>query len=65
MGDEDPGLGTFDGFLPIPCQSAATPGPGEGTFHDPSAGQQLKTFGSVRAFHDPDRPAPGPDQGGA
>ena len=38
MGNQVPGPVTFDGFLPILCRAAASPGPGEGTFDDPSAG---------------------------
>ena len=63
MGDETLGLGTFDGFLPIPCQSAAPSRPGEGGFDDPSAGQDPKTFGGVATPHNPDRPTASRYQG--
>ena len=63
MGDENPGLGTFDGFLPILCQSAATSQPGEGGFNDPSAGQDFKAFGGVATLHNPDRPTANGYQG--
>ena len=39
MGEEEPCLGAFDGFLPILGEPSAAPEPSEGTLDDPAAGQ--------------------------
>ena len=57
MGDQQPGLGALDGFLPILCQTTATTEPCEGAFHDPSAWQNLEALGGVGALDDLQRPA--------
>lgn len=52
VGDEQPCLGTLDGFPPIPRQTAAATEPCEGPLDDPSAGQHLEAPGVVGALHD-------------
>ena len=52
VGDEQPCLGALDCSFPIPCQTAAASKPCEGTFDDPSAGQNLEALGGVGAFND-------------
>ncbi len=57
MGDEQSGLGAFDGILPILRQTAAATEPCESAFHDPSAGQHLEAYGGIGALDDLQRPA--------
>ena len=56
MGDEDPGVCAFDGFLPVLCQSSASPEPGEDALDAPSTVQDLEAFHGVGALDDLDRP---------
>src|SRR3954468_2235745 len=55
-GDESPGAGAFDSFLPVLGEASAPAEPGECAFDDPSARQHLKAFGRVGSLDDLDRP---------
>ena len=58
MGDEEPRLRTFNGFLPRLRHSAAPSQPREGALDHPAARDHLETPVGVRAFDDLQRPAP-------
>src|SRR5215218_6951135 len=57
-GDESPGAGAFDGFLPVLGEASAPAEPGECAFDDPSARQHLKSLGRVGSLDDRDGPGP-------
>ena len=65
MGDQHPGLGAFDGFLPVLCQTTAATEPCEGVLDNPSARQQLEALGGIGTFDDLQRPAPEGSKGAA
>src|SRR5215210_6603902 len=62
-GDESPGAGAFDCFLPVLGKAAAPAEPGECAFDDPSARQHLKSSGRVGSLDDLDGPVPMPLEG--
>ena len=56
VGDEEPGLGAGDVFLPILGHSTAASEPCEGTFDDPAAGNDFEALGRVGTLDDLDSP---------
>src|SRR5215210_5610021 len=62
-GDESPGAGAFDCFLPVLGKASAPAEPGECAFDDPSARQHLKSSGRVGSLDDLDGPVPMPVEG--
>src|SRR5215210_4907083 len=62
-GDESPGAGAFDGFLPVLGEASAPAEPGECAFDDPSARQHLKSCGRVGSLDDLDGPVTLPLEG--
>ena len=65
MGDVDPCFSGGDGFLPVLCQTAAAPEPGEGAFDHPSAREDLEALRRVGALDDLQRPVADPVEGAA
>jgi hypothetical protein len=58
VGDEDPGIRACDCGLEVFGEPAATVEPGEGSFDDPTARQDLEALGGVGSFDDLKRPVP-------
>jgi hypothetical protein len=56
VGDEEPGLGAGDVFLPILGHSTAASKPCEGSFDDPAAGDDFEALGRVATLDDLDGP---------
>jgi hypothetical protein len=56
VGDEEPGLGAGDVFLPILGHSTAASKPCEGSFADPAAGDDFEALGRVGTLDDLDGP---------
>ena len=65
MGDEAPGFGAVDGFLPISCQTATATKPREGALDEAATGQYLEALCSVGSIDDLQIPAPEADKGAA
>ena len=55
-GDQQPGLGAFDGFFEVLGEASVAAEPSEGPLHHPSPGQQNETLGRIRASDDLQRP---------
>jgi len=56
MCDEEPSNFCCSGCFEVLGEAAASAKPGKGTFHDPSAWQQLEALDPARPFHDLNRP---------
>ena len=55
-GDQQPGLGAFDGFLEVFCEAAVAAEPGEGSFDDPAARQEFEAICGIGSLDDFEAP---------